>query len=85
MNEIKAKIHRIFADDLDLEASADTDLLATGLLDSMSLVELLVRLETVFGLKIPVADLDFDSFRTISDIATFVAERGPQLAQLIGV
>lgn len=86
MNEIVNKLHTIFAEDLDLEPpSADTDLLATGLLDSMSLVELLVRLETVFGLKIPVSELDFDTFRTISDIAAFVAERGPQLAQFIGL
>lgn len=74
MNEIITKLHTIFADDLDIEVpDAETDLLTTGLLDSMTLVDLLMRLETVFDMKIPVADLEIDNFRTIASIAAFVA------------
>lgn len=74
MNEIITKLHTIFANDLDIEVpDAETDLLATGLLDSMTLVDLLMRLETVFDMKIPVADLEIDNFRTIASIAAFVA------------
>jgi acyl carrier protein len=74
LNEIITKLHTIFADDLDIEVpDAETDLLTTGLLDSMTLVDLLMRLETVFDMKIPVADLEIDNFRTIASIAAFVA------------
>jgi acyl carrier protein len=74
VNEIITKLHTIFANDLDIEVpDAETDLLTTGLLDSMTLVDLLMRLETVFDMKIPVADLEIDNFRTIASIAAFVA------------
>jgi acyl carrier protein len=47
----------------------DTALVSGGLIDSMSLVDLILDLEEVLGVKIPVMEVqpdDFDSVRTIA-------------------
>jgi D-alanine--poly(phosphoribitol) ligase subunit 2 len=49
------------------------DLVASGILDSMNLVELLVSLEKKFATRISFDDLDLDQFRTVSGIAGFIS------------
>jgi len=64
--------------------SPDTDLIETGALDSMAFVELLLRLQEVFGIQVALDDLQIDRFRTARSIATFVAattDRVPQMAR----
>ncbi|MND01101.1 D-alanine--poly(phosphoribitol) ligase subunit 2 [compost metagenome] len=57
--------------------SADTDLIASGVLDSLALVELLLQIETQYGLRVSLEKLDFEDFRSVAGIARFVArERG---------
>jgi acyl carrier protein len=61
---------------LSLEVSSvDTDLLGTGLLDSLALVELLAELEETFGVSISTDDLELENFRSIDSIAGFVSRR----------
>ena len=52
--------------------SADTDLFETGILDSMSLLELLLQLEQTMGVTVSIAELDMDDLRTIRKIAHLV-------------
>lgn len=62
--------------------SLDADLLASGVLDSLALVELLVQLEARYGIQISLERLDFDDFRSVATIAAFVArERGTAKVQ----
>jgi acyl carrier protein len=64
----------LFAEKLNVEVpSVDSDLLQTGILDSMSLVELFLILEREYGVKISMEDLEIENFKTISKIARFVA------------
>ena len=71
--EIKEKLADIFLQHLNIEVPAsDTDLLATGILDSLALVELLLRLEQTFGASVSVDDLELDNFRSLDSIARFV-------------
>ena len=75
--ELKERIAIIFSEHLNIEAPlAETDLVATGAIDSLALVELLVRLEQSFGVNISVDDLELDNFRSIDSIAKFVAYHG---------
>lgn len=53
--------------------SLDADLLASGVLDSLALVELLLQLEIRYGIQISLEHLDFDDFRSVASIAAFVA------------
>lgn len=54
---------------------SDQDILLSGLLDSLSIANLLVFLESEFDLKIPLEDVTVENFSTTNDIANFVSER----------
>ena len=63
----------ILSQDLHLSVpSADTDLLATGTLDSLGLVELLFQLEQRFGLRVQMDALDVEDVRSATRIAAYV-------------
>ena len=55
--------------------SADTDLMETGLLDSLTLVELMSSLEEQFGVRISFDEIEIDNFRSARRIAEFVNRR----------
>ena len=75
-NGIHQELTELFAKKLSLEVSSvDTDLVGTGLLDSLALVELLAQLEETFGVSISTDDLELENFRSIDSIAGFVARR----------
>jgi acyl carrier protein len=77
-NGVHQKLTELFARRLNLNVpSVDTDLVETGLLDSLTLVELLAQLEETFGVSISTDDLEFENFRSIGSIAVFVAQRAP--------
>jgi acyl carrier protein len=73
---VHQKLTELFAKKLNLEvSSANTDLVETGLLDSLALVELLAQLEETFGLSVSTDDLELENFRSMDSIARFVARR----------
>jgi acyl carrier protein len=55
--------------------SADTDLMESGLLDSLTLVELMSSLEEQFGINISFDEIEIDNFRSARRIAEFVNQR----------
>jgi acyl carrier protein len=71
------RVQRIFVEALNIQVpSADADLIDGGLLDSLALVELLFAIEREFNVSIPLEELDIDTFRSVSSIASFVEESG---------
>jgi methoxymalonate biosynthesis acyl carrier protein len=52
--------------------SPDRDLLESGSVDSIGLVELVLQLEERFGLSLPLDALEIDDFRTIHAIADLI-------------
>ena len=76
VRELETRIARLFAERLEVEVpSPDTDLLATGRLDSVGFVELLVQLEKRFGLRVELDDVEVEHFRSLAAIAVFITER----------
>lgn len=70
---IQKEIANLLGEKLALEVpSVDSDLIETGILDSMKFVELLTALEQHFGTTISLDALELDSFRSIARIAEFV-------------
>ncbi len=68
------RVQRLFVETLNTSAPApEADLIDSGVLDSLALVELLFALEREFGVTIPLEELDIDTFRTVSSIADLVA------------
>ena len=56
----------------------DTDMIESGLLDSLALVSLIAEIEHEFELELPLEDLDVDRFRSVDRIARLLA--GARLA-----
>jgi acyl carrier protein len=52
----------------------DEDLIESGLLDSMALVELLHAIEQEFTVELPLEDLDVDLLRSVRGIASYVSK-----------
>jgi acyl carrier protein len=74
--QLERQLVRLFADKLNVEVpSVETDLIDTGLVDSLAFVEFLAQLEQEFGVQVSLDDLEIDRFRTISRIAGFVATK----------
>jgi len=73
---LQQQVTSLFAEKLNLDvASAETDLIEAGLLDSLALVELLAQLEESFDVSISTDDLELENFRSITSIAMFVMQR----------
>jgi D-alanine--poly(phosphoribitol) ligase subunit 2 len=73
---LQQQVTALFAEKLNLDvASAETDLIEAGLLDSLALVELLTQLEESFDVSISTDDMELENFRSITSIAMFVMQR----------
>ena len=67
------RIIRLLRDTLGVEVtSVDTDLIESGLLDSLALVSLLAEIEREFGFELPLDTLEVDDFRTVETAAAYV-------------
>ena len=58
-------------------ASKDVDLLETGLVDSVRIVELVLEIERHFGVSLPFEELEIEDFRTVSRLAERIARTTP--------
>lgn len=82
---IEARLMTVFKDKLELDVpSAETDLMATGLMDSLIFVELLVQIETEFGVTIAMDTLELEHFRSIVSIVA-VIQRLEQARRCTGI
>lgn len=76
-NTMIERLDALFVECFHIEVpSPDTDLLETGILDSLQFVELLAQLEQRFGFQVKVDDLNIDDLRTLERIARLVAANG---------
>jgi acyl carrier protein len=55
--------------------SPEEDLLVTGVLDSLTLIQLLVHLEERFRVRIPLEELEIENIRSISSLVLLVEDR----------
>ena len=55
--------------------ASDDDLLARGVLNSLTLTRLVMFLEERFGLRVEPSEFEVDTFRSLGAIARFVAEK----------
>lgn len=70
---LQNELLQLFQDELFLEVGdIEMDLFEDGLLDSLGFVLLLARLESLYGVEVPLDDLDPERFRTIEKIAAYV-------------
>jgi acyl carrier protein len=66
----------LFRDKLFIDVpSADTDLIDSGLLDSLQLVQLLLHVERDLGYRIPLDEIDLDDLRSLERLARVISAR----------
>ena len=70
---LESRVQRIFAEYLDLDIDVDTEVIETGIIDSIAFVQLLFALENEFGVKVGVASLDLEDFASVARIAQFLS------------
>ena len=74
--QLTREIAQLIHDQLLVEVSSpEDDLLASSVLDSLTLVQLLFDLEHRFGVTIPLEELEIDDFRSVNSIASLVQAR----------
>jgi acyl carrier protein len=67
---------RLFREELFIDVpSADTDLIDSGLIDSLQLVRLLVHVERDLGFRIPLGEIDVEDLRSLARIAGVISTR----------
>jgi acyl carrier protein len=72
------RVRQTFVEALSIQVpSVETDLVETGLLDSLALVELLFAVEQRFGVDLSLGELDIENFRSVERIAAFLATQLP--------
>jgi acyl carrier protein len=68
------RVRLVIGDALSVDVpDGDTDLIASGLIDSLGLVTMIVEIEQEFRLELALEDLDVDRFRSVNRIAEFLA------------
>ena len=70
------RIRELFVEALNIEVpSAETDLIESGLLDSLALVELLFEIERRFEVDLSLDELEIENFRTVDRISEFITRQ----------
>lgn len=59
----------------DIAEERDEDLFEAGLLDSLGIIEVLLKIEEVFGLKLQPTDLEKKDMATVNNLVSFLSER----------
>jgi acyl carrier protein len=67
------RVQVVIRDALGVEApTPETDLIESGLLDSLALVSLITEIEREFGFELPLDGFDIESFRSVERMAAYV-------------
>jgi methoxymalonate biosynthesis acyl carrier protein len=75
------RVQRLFVEALNIQVpSPETDLIESGMIDSLTLVELLFAIEREFAVTIPFDELEIESFRSVNRIGELVAAADRQAA-----
>ena len=71
---LQQRVLSLLSEEMQLSVSNPaTDLIDEGVLDSLVFVDLIARLEETFSFEIDLADLEIDEFRSVDQIARYVA------------
>lgn len=59
------------------ELSDDANLIETGVIDSLGVLNLISALENDHGIRVAPEDMDIENFSTVARIAAFIDARAP--------
>jgi D-alanine--poly(phosphoribitol) ligase subunit 2 len=80
LSQLQQQITDIFAERFETRLdSHEVDLLESGLVDSVRIVELVLEIEQRFGVSLPFEHLEIEDFRTVFRLAERIARTTPAL------
>jgi len=56
----------------DIAEEKDADLFEAGLLDSLGIIEVLLKIEEIFGLKLQPTDLEREDMATVNNLVEYL-------------
>lgn len=69
------RVRTLVRDVVSVEVPSDeTDLIESGLIDSLTLITMIAEIEQEFQVQLALEDLDVEQFRTVQRMAQFVSE-----------
>jgi acyl carrier protein len=76
LSEIRTELLAFLREQVGWDAafSPETDLLATGVLDSLLLIDLVLHIERVFGVTLGSGDVTPTNFRSVESLACLVCQ-----------
>jgi len=74
-NEILQETRAFLGQFISVEVADDVDVFASGLVNSLFAMQLVLFIESEFAVKVENDDLDYDNFRTLNAIAGFVERK----------
>ena len=67
----------------DIAEEKDTDLFEAGLLDSLGIIEVLLKIEEIFGLKLQPTDLEKKDMATVNNLIEFLQSKIHKVLNII--
>ena len=75
LSMLQQEVQRIFLENLSIEVpSPQHDLIESGMLDSLALVDLIYQIEARFNTEIDLETLDLEHWRSVASISTFLGK-----------
>lgn len=75
---MKDKVLKIFIDvtgNEEISEDLDLDLFEAGLLDSLAIIEVILKIEDELGIKLQPTDLEREDMSTVNKLTTFLESR----------
>jgi acyl carrier protein len=70
---VSERVQQLFLETLNVQVpSEEADLIESGLIDSLALVELLFAIEREFSVSLPLDDLEIEHFRSVNRISEVI-------------
>lgn len=63
----------------DIADEKDTDLFEAGLLDSLGIIEVLLKIEEIFGLRLQPTDLEKSDMSTVNNLIAFLNTKASEM------
>jgi len=74
-HDIRQAILTFLEQFIDVDVADDEDLFASGLVNSLFAMQLVLFVEKDFSIKVDNEDLDLDNFRSVSAISGFIQRK----------
>ena len=68
-DRLQQQIIEMLSERFEAKLDSEVDLLETGIVDSVKIVELVLAIEQRFGVSLPFEELEIDDFRTVLRLA----------------